>query len=295
MLGGVPTCVDSIIVVDDASTDGTAAILDSIDDPRVDIVTHEKNQGVGGAIVSGYEAFLETKSDVCVVMAGDDQMDANDLPNLVGPIVSGSADYVKGNRLNRSDVKEVMPRDRLFGNLIFTIITKWASGYWHVVDSQCGFTAISRQVLERLDLDRVYSRYGFPNDFLIRLNIIDANVEDVDVRAIYGEEESGIRPFQAVPRICLLLIRGFFMRMWQRYVIRDFHPLVLLYLFGGILLTVGVAMGVSITYEKYQHGVVATPATVILCALCLIVGFQSTLFAMMFDMLHNQKLRGRRS
>ncbi len=115
------------------------------------------------------------------------------------------------------------------------------------------------------------------------------------MRAIYGEEVSGIQPFKTVPRICLLLIRGFFMRMWQRYVIREFHPLVLLYLFGGLLLFMGLGLGIQITLLKWTSGLVATPATVILCAICLIVGFQSTLFAMMFDMLHNQRRSGRRS
>lgn len=296
-LKGIPAAVDRIIVVDDASTDDTPCILQSAsaEDERIEVVTHHRNRGVGAAIITGYEAFLKGAGDICVVMAGDDQMDPGDLPRLVAPLLDRRADYAKGNRLNRSDVREVMPRNRLLGNLVFTIITKWASGYWHVVDSQCGFTAISRLALERLDLKSVYPRYGFPNDLLIRLNVIGAEVEDVHVRAIYGEEVSGIQPFKTVPRICLLLIRGFFMRMWQRYVIREFHPLVLLYLFGGLLLFMGLGLGIQITLLKWTSGLVATPATVILCAICLIVGFQSTLFAMMFDMLHNQRRSGRRS
>ena len=153
---------------------------------------------------------------------------------------------------------------------------------------------MNRQTLERMELSRVYRRYGFPNDFLIRLNTQRARVCDVPVRVIYGEEVSGIRPVTTIPRISLLLLRGFVRRMWERYVLRDFHPLVLLYGFGMVSFVVGVVLGIRILTLRWGYDSVSTPATVILCALFTIVGFQSLLFAMTFDMLHNADLRASR-
>jgi len=293
-LRSIPAAVDRIIVVDDASTDATVAAIGRVADPRVEVVRHECNGGVGAAIVTGYREFLAGDGDVCVVMAGDAQMDARDLPELVEPVATGHADYAKGNRLTARDVTHVMPRDRFIGNVVFTVLTKWASGYWRIVDSQCGYTAIARETLEAIDLDRVYRRYGFPNDFLIRLNVVQARVCDVPVRVVYGEETSGINPWTTIPRISLLLVRGFWMRMWERYVLRDFHPLVLLYLFGGASVVVGLYFGVRIALARWVHETVATYSTVTLCAIFLIVGFQSLLFAMMFDMIHNSDLQVRR-
>lgn len=292
-LAGIPPSIDRIIVVDDASTDRTAEELRRIADPRVEIIRHEMNGGVGAAIVTGYRRFLETGDDVCVVMAGDAQMDPADLERLVEPVVSERADYAKGNRLNQRDVFRVMPKERIVGNVIFTLLTKWASGYWHVVDSQCGYTAVSREILDRLDLDRVYRRYGFPNDFLVKLNAARARVADVSVRAIYGEEVSGINPWITIPRICMLLVRGFFWRMWQRYILRDFHLLVLLYAFGGLLFISGFLMGIWILFLRMIRDTPVTSATVMFCVLCLLLGGQSVLFAMVFDILHNADLRAR--
>src|SRR5204863_480289 len=137
--------------------------------------------------------------------------------------------YAKGNRLITHDVREVMPRTRYFGNIVFTLLTKIASGYWHVMDSQCGYTAITREALSRIDLKSVYPAYGFPNDFLVLLNVARARVADVPVRAIYGSEESGINPWIVIPRLSLLLLRRFWWRLWKGHVLRDFHPMVLLY------------------------------------------------------------------
>jgi glycosyltransferase involved in cell wall biosynthesis len=290
-LDSLPDYVDHVVVIDDASTDGTARVLAERRESRLEIVSHARNGGVGAAIVSGYRRFLAGNGDVCVVMAGDAQMDPRDLPALLAPVVEGRADYAKGNRFEGKDIMRVMPKDRLVGNIIFTLMTKWASGYWHVVDSQCGYTAITRAALERIDLDRVYARYGVPNDILVKLNAARARVGDVPVRAIYGEEVSGINPWITIPRICLLLVRGFWWRMWQRYVLRDFHLLVLLYVFGSILTALGVAMGVWIAVLRLIQHVRVTEATIMLCALCLIIGVQSVLFAMVFDVLHNAELK----
>ncbi|MFT7618581.1 MAG: glycosyltransferase involved in cell wall biosynthesis [Planctomycetota bacterium] len=289
----IPLSVDRIIVVDDASTDDTTAKVEKLKDDRIQLIRREKNGGVGAAIVTGYRAFLEDGGDICVVMAGDAQMDPADLEPLIAPIVDGKADYAKGNRLITADVRAVMPKGRFVGNIVFTMLTKIASGYWHVVDSQCGYAAISRETLGLLDLDSVYDRYGVPNDLLIKLNVIQARVCDVPVRAIYDEEVSGINPWTAIPKISFLLLRGFWWRMWQRYVLRDFHPLVLLYCFGSLFSMVGFAGAIWIACLRLFIDQAVTFPTVMGVAIFLIVGIQSLLFAMTFDMLHNNDLRVR--
>ena len=295
-LDSIPDVVDRVIVVDDASRDRTADVVRDRGEARVELLSRDRNGGVGIAIVDGYRAFLAGTSEddeqaICVVMAGDAQMDPHDLPVLLRPVIERSAGYSKGNRLLTHKVREVMPKTRYLGNMVFSMLTKVASGYWHVIDSQCGYTAVTRRALARVDLEGLYPRYGFPNDLLVRLNIAGVAVADVPVRAIYGEERSGIKAWKVIPTISLLLLRGFFRRMWLKYVVRDFHPLVLLYGFGTLVAGVGLAMGAWILALKFGFDKVATPATVILCALFLIVGFQSILFAMMFDMLHNDDLK----
>lgn len=295
-LDSVPAEVDRILVVDDASPDRTAELVRRRAEDRVRLIVRPKNGGVGAAIATGYAAFLEEAPDalpdpVCVVMAGDAQMDPRDLPSLLHPILHLGAGYAKGNRLLTHDVREVMPRTRFLGNILFTMLTKAATGYWHVVDSQCGYTAITREALARIPLQKLYPRYGFPNDLLVKLNVAGVKVADVPVRAIYGEERSGINPWIVIPRITRLLWRGFWWRLWRKYVVRDFHPLVLLYLFGFILLVAGLGLAAWITFIRIAEGQPPTAATSILIALFILTGFQSVLFAMMFDMLHNQDLK----
>ncbi len=292
-ISSIPEIVDQIIVVDDASTDQTVKRIEELADSRVKLICREKNGGVGAAIVSGYRSFLEEGGDICVVMAGDAQMDPSDLIPLLQPIIEDRADYVKGNRLVTSDVRSVMPKERFLGNIVFTMLTKIASGYWHVVDSQCGYAAISRRTLELIDLGSVYERYGVPNDLLIKLNVVQARVCDVPVRAIYDQEVSGINPWTAIPKISLLLLRGFWWRMWQRYVLRDFHPLVLLYFFGSFFTTVGIVGAAWVASLRLFVDQAVTFPTVVSIAILLIVGTLSLLFAMTFDMLHNSDLKVR--
>ncbi len=292
-LAGIPASVDHIIVVDDASSDRTAEIVASLADPRIRLIRRERNGGVGAAIVTAYRAFLDGEDEICVVMAGDAQMDPADLDRLVRPVAEGRADYAKGNRLGSRDVREVMPRDRFVGNVLFTMLTKIASGYWHVVDSQCGYTAISRETLAKIDLDAVYERYGMPNDLLIKLNVARARVCDVEVRPIYGEEVSGIRPWTTIPRISLLLLRGFWWRMWRRHVLIDFHPLALLYAAGSLMVLLGVVGAMWVASLRLFTDRLLTGPTLLFIALLLVVGVVAVLFAMTFDMLHNADLKVR--
>ncbi len=169
--------------------------------------------------------------------------------------------------------------------------TKVASGYWHVADSQSGYTAISLLALEELDLGRIYPRYGFPNDMLVHLNVVGARVRDVPSRPVYGVgERSGMRLWRVVPTISLLLLKAFFWRLKEKYVIRDFHPLVFFYVLGIVLTLAGLGLGIAVTVLRILGNGI-TPATVVLVALLLISGIQFTLFAMLFDMESNRDLR----
>jgi glycosyltransferase involved in cell wall biosynthesis len=290
-LRGIPDLVDRIYVVDDASRDGTAERARELSDGRTEVVVHERNGGVGAAIVTGYKRALAEDVDVVVVMAADNQMDPAELTGLVQPVARGEVDYAKANRLFTGEAWTVIPRTRYLGNAVLSLLTKIASGYWHIADSQAGYTAIGRHALERLDLDRIYRRYGFPNDMLVHLNVINARVRDVPSRPIYGVgERSGIRLRKVVPRISWLLFKGFLWRLREKYVIRDFHPLVFFYALGGLMLFAGLALGIAETILRILGNQITT-ATIVLVALLLVSGSQFTLFAMWFDMESNKDLR----
>lgn len=289
----LPDYVDHIVIVDDCSRDRTAEVVREYArrDGRVVLICHEKNQGVGGAIASGYKWARDNKIDVTVVMAGDAQMDPADLPNIVRPVATGEADYTKGNRLFHGEAWKVMPTYRYLGNSFLSLFTKIASGYWHIADSQTGYTAISLEALYLLDLDRIYKRYGMPNDILIRLNTLNMRVRDVPIRPVYNVgEKSGIRLRKVLFTISWLLIKGFFRRMWLKYVIEDFHPLVFFYMMGIVLCPLGLVFGgYLLFYRLFLGGVETTSA--LFAAFLYISGLQSLFFAMWFDMDYNKKLR----
>jgi len=292
-LAGIPGFVDRIYVVDDASRDATAerARTAAQKDPRIEVIEHARNGGVGAAIVTGYKRAIEDHMGLACVMAADNQMDPADLEAIALPVARGEVEYAKANRLFTGQAWELIPHHRYLGNAVLSLLTKIASGYWHVADSQSGYTAISLPTLERLDLDSLYPRYGFPNDMLVHLNVVNARVRDVPSRPIYDVgEQSGIKLRSVVPRISWLLLKGFWWRMGQKYVIRDFHPLVFFYAFGALMLTVGFVLG-AVELALRLAGNAITPATIVLVAVLLIGGLQMTLFAMWFDMEANKELR----
>jgi glycosyltransferase involved in cell wall biosynthesis len=209
----VPEFVDDIIVIDDASTDGTLDVLrSSVSRLGLCCLRHQTNNGVGGAIVSGYKQALKRSADVVAVMAGDAQMDPADLPALLGPVVTGKVDYAKGDRLSWSGVFGTMPLSRFVGNHVLSFLTRFTSGYREVRDSQCGYTVVSAGILANIDLDELYQRYGFPNDMLAHLHSAGAHIAQVTVRPIYGREQSGISFFTAFVLVPWVLLRSF----WQR-------------------------------------------------------------------------------
>jgi glycosyltransferase involved in cell wall biosynthesis len=290
-LQGIPGFVDRVFVVDDASTDATAERAESFGDPRIEVVRHERNGGVGAAIVTGYRRSLAERIDAIAVMAGDNQMDPDELEALTLPIVRGELDYAKANRLFTGSAWQLIPHSRYLGNAVLSLLTKIASGYWHVADSQAGYTVVSQRMLQLLDLDRVYTSYGFPNDMLVHLNVWNARVRDFPSRPIYDVgERSGIKIRRVVPRISWLLWKGFFWRLREKYVIRDFHPLVFFYALGFLMTFVGLALGVAEVVLRILGNQI-TPATIVLVALLLISGSQFTLFGMWFDMESNKDLR----
>jgi glycosyltransferase involved in cell wall biosynthesis len=289
-VSGIPAFVDNIIVVDDCSKDETAVRAQNAD-KRVEVIAHERNQGVGAAIVTGYRRAIAIDADVTCVMAADGQMDPDDLETLVRAIAVDETDYAKANRLFTGQAWQLIPRTRYLGNAALSFMTKIASGYWHVADSQSGYTAVNLETLKLLDLDRIYRRYGFPNDLLVHLNVFNRRVRDYSSRPIYGVgERSGIRLRHVVPKISWLLLKGFFWRMGQKYVIRDFHPLILFYMLGILLFAGGFLLGVAeVALRIYGNPIPS--ATIVLVALLVISGLQLLLFAMWFDMESNKDLR----
>jgi glycosyltransferase involved in cell wall biosynthesis len=292
-LEGIPDFVDRVYVVDDASQDGTAAQARAAaqQDARIVLLEREQNGGVGAAIVTGYKRAIADGVDVTCVMAADNQMDPADLRGLVEPVARGQVDYAKANRLFTGQAWRLIPKHRYLGNAVLSLLTKIASGYWHVADSQSGYTAIALPMLERLELDRIYPRYGFPNDMLVHLNVWNARVRDFPSRPVYGVgERSGIRLTRVVPAISWLLLKAFFWRLREKYVIRDFHPLVFFYALGFLMTLVGLGLGIAEVVLRIEGNAVSV-ATVVLVALLLIFGSQFTLFAMWFDMESNKDLR----
>ncbi|MBI4389798.1 MAG: glycosyltransferase family 2 protein [Nitrospinae bacterium] len=294
VLETLPGWVDCVVVVDDCSTDRTAEKVRQRmqEDPRVNLVSHPANRGVGAAMASGYRAAVEKNCDVAVVMAGDAQMDPAELPDIVRPVAQGKVDYAKGNRLFYGKAWDLIPRVRYIGNSVLSLLTKIASGYWHVADSQCGYTAISREALASMDLDALYPRYGVPNDILVKLNIDNRRVCDVPIRPVYNVGEvSEIRVPRVVVTISKLLVRSFFNRLVEKYIIRDFHPMIFFYVLGLIAFPAGFLSGTYLwLYRVFAGPVAATSA--MFAAFLTISGLQFLLFAMLFDMEYNKNLKG---
>ena len=291
----MPGFVDRIVVVDDCSEDRTGEIVEKLaatDAGRVVLLRHESNQGVGAAIASGYKWALANDVAVAVVMAGDAQMDPADLPALLDPIVEGRVDYAKGDRLTAGKSFDAIPKVRFFGNSILSLLTKIASGYWHVVDSQTGYTAINRRALHQIDWDRMYKRFGQPNHLLVMLNVHNFRVCDVPITPVYNiGEKSGIRVHRAVFSISWLLLKSFLWRMKEKYIIRDFHPLIFFYLLGALTFIAAGFFFVRLIYNWAESGDVPD-MTFLAWMFSSVISLQSTFFAMWFDMEHNRHLRG---
>lgn len=289
----MPEFVDNVVVVDDSSTDGTIETVEKCQDynEKLLLIKHRKNEGVGAAISTGYKWAKQNKMDVTAVMAGDGQMDPEDLESIIIPVVRGEIDYSKGNRLFFGNAWDMIPHHRYLGNSLLSLFTKIASGYWHIADSQSGYTAISLQALNHIDLDKIYKRYGVPNDILIKLNQYNIKIRDISVKPIYNiGEKSGIKLPSVIPKLIWLLFKGFWKRMFFKYVILDFHPLVFFYLFSFILLGASLPLTVRLFYIWFIYGDIPDINAMAL-VFTLISALQTAFFGMWFDMEYNKDLK----
>ncbi len=290
-LGGMPDYVDKIFVINDASTDRTLELIGKQreKDPRVVIIDHEKNQGLGQSLIDGFLKSRESDIDITAVMDGDNQMHPDDLPVLLDTLIERGYDYAKGNRLLHENI-DFMPKYRFFGNAILTILTKFATGYYSLMDPQCAYAAIKNTALRTIPIENMTKGYGYNADVLTMLNIRGFSVCNVEVRPVYGLEQSKIKLWQYIPKTSALLVRLFFRRLWQRYVVRDFHPLVLFYLFAFFNIILIIPLTVLFFYRYSIEGS-APRTTMILLVLLLITTFQSILFAIWMDMDYNTKIK----
>ena len=290
----IPKFVDAVVVVDDASIDNTPAVVKHYqqDHQRVHLICHEKNQGCGGALVSGYKFSLEHQYDITVRMDGDGQMNPDELESLILPLVDNACDYTKGNRFFSGKAFDAMPKLRFFGTAFLSLLTKIVSGYWHLSDFQSGYTAINLKALSTVDWSKMYTRYGQPNDQLILLNIYDFRIKDIPVDPIYNVGEvSGISIKKVVFTLGWLLMKRFFWRLKEKYIIRDFHPLVFFYGFGLMLAGISTGLFARVFFIWFMQGYI--PTINALAAFFTFLGSaQFSLFAMWFDMEANKHLKG---
>ncbi len=288
-----PDFVDTIIIVNDCSKDRTSESVRAhplYGSPRLVLIEHAENQGVGGAIATGYMHSRDHGMDIAVVMAGDAQMNPADMPALLDPVVDNLADYTKGNRLVTGEAYQKIPKIRFFGNAALSLLTKIASGYWHVADSQTGYTAINARALKAIDWQRMYKRYGQPNDLLVRLNVENMRVLDVPVEPVYGVgEKSGIKVRKVIFTIGALLVRLFFWRLKEKYIIRNFHPLVFFYSFGLAMFALNILMMTRLLWLWVDQGNVPE-ITFLSWLFTFSLAFNSFFFAMWFDYEENKHL-----
>jgi glycosyltransferase involved in cell wall biosynthesis len=295
VIGTMPEYVDAIVVVDDASKDNTAEVVKTHQarNKSVFLIQHDHNQGCGGSLISGYQWSKEKGYDITVRMDGDGQMNPDDLEALVKPVADGSCDYSKGNRFFSGKAFEIMPILRFFGTAFLSLLTKIVSGYWHLSDFQSGFTAINKKALKTIDWKKMYKGYGQPNDLLILLNVYNFVVKDVPVDPIYNVGEvSGIRIKRIIFTLSWLLFKRFFWRLKEKYVIRDFHPLVFFYGLGFFLGFLSFILFIRVFYIWIMADHI--PSINALAAFSSFLGSaQFSLFAMWFDMEANKSLKSK--
>ena len=293
---GIPSYVSRIYVIDDCSKDCTSEILRKLvgENPRVIGLNHEVNKGVGATIIDGYKLALRDGMDYVAVMAGDNQMDPTELPRLLVPAIEGKADYIKGNRLLSKTMRKGMSNWRFLGNTMLTLLNKIASGYWQISDPQNGYTVISRRALETLDLDAIYTYYGYCNDMLVKMNAVGLGTIDVPIPARYGRERSKIKYSRFIFKVAPMLFRGFLWRLRVKYTLLDFHPLVLFYLVGMILLPAGLLSGLLALAVAWLSMSAFAPAMLFATILTL-AGLQSLLAAMVLDAQVDRQTRTQNS
>lgn len=263
----------------------------NINSDRIILINHIDNGGVGAAIATGYKWCKDFNIDCTGVMAGDGQMDPAELEEICNPVIFEDVDYVKGNRLIHRSSWFVIPKLRFFGNSILSILTKLASGYWKISDTQTGYTAISKKGLNAINLYNIYKSYGMPNDMLVKLNIAYCSLREIEIKPIYNVgEESKMKVMKVIPTVSLLLLKSFFKRLWIKYLFRDFHPLFLLYHLSLVLGVFSLYYGGKIVYLWVTQLREINSLTIMAFTFLSITSLQSFFFAMWMDIQDNERL-----
>ncbi len=293
VIRSLPAWVSHVIAVNDASTDGTAKTLERLaaEIPRLHVLGHPANRGVGGAMVTGYREALRTGADMIVKVDGDGQMDVTGLPDLLRPLLEGRADYSKGNRFRHVRDLDRMPKMRLLGNIALTFMTKIASGYWHIFDAQNGYLAITREALESIPLEKIDNSYAFENSMLSLLNIENHPVVDVPMPAIYADEVSSMSLAKVVFSFPPKLLRMFLRRLLLKYLLYDVSPISLYMLSGSVFLAFGILFGGFHWWRSIQTQVAAPTGTVVLALLTFLMGFILFLQAANLDIINSPRPR----
>jgi dolichol-phosphate mannosyltransferase len=276
--------VQLIYVVDDACPENSGKFVnESCNDPRVQVLFHHQNSGVGGAVKTGYMKALMDGAEIIVKIDGDGQMDPKLIPAFVRPILKGEADYVKGNRFFELSSLSQMPKVRVLGNSIISLVNKFVNGYWNIMDPTNGFTAIHRSALKMLELDKIANTYFFESDMLFRLGIIRAVVHDIPMKAIYGKEKSNLKISRVLFEFPPKYINRYFKRVVYNYFLRDFNVGTIQFLFGILMFAAGITFGIYFWEHSIKFHVPATSGQVMLAALPTILGFQLLLSALQYD------------
>jgi len=283
VIKSLPSYIAHIIVVNDHSSDQTENIAKSFDNKKIMLISHKENQGVGGAMISGYEKAMKLDADVVIKIDGDGQMDPAYIPFLIKPILEGKADYCKGNRFLRPQYLVRMPFIRKIGNLGLSFLTKIASGYWNIFDPTNGYTAISTYVLELINPNKFAKRYFFESSMLLEMGLLKAVVKDISIPAKYGDEKSNLSEWKSLVDFPPRLIKGFFKRIIYRYFIQDFSAVSLFIFSSFILLCFGIFFGAYYWMQSAQTGNIASTGTVMISVLPIIIGIQLILQAIVLD------------
>ncbi len=283
--------VSMIFAVDDGCPDQSGRHIEQYCvDPRLRVIFHPANKGVGGAVMTGYRAALAAGADVIVKLDGDGQMDPALIPMIAAPVAFGRADYAKGNRFYSIWNVRQMPRMRLFGNAALSFMTKLSSGYWSIFDPTNGYTAIHACALERLELSNVSERYFFESDMLINLGNIRAVVADVPMEARYGSETSNLKIHQVLGQFLTNNLKELGKRALYTYFMRDFSLASAQLLFGALLMGFGTLFGLAAWYQSVTSNMVASTGTVMIATLPIILGFQLFLSFLGFDMANEPRV-----
>jgi dolichol-phosphate mannosyltransferase len=290
VIAGIPSWVERIILVDDCSPDASGEKALASGDPRVVLVRHTENRGVGGAMLTGYARAVELGASIMIKMDGDGQMAPEFLPDIVRPILQGKADYAKGNRFVLYESLLNMPAIRRFGNLALSFMTKLASGYWNIFDPTNGFTAITGEAFCRLHREQIHPRYFFESSLLIELNLQRAVVVDVSMPARYLQEISSLSVRKTLFEFPRLLWKGILRRVWLEYFVMDFSLGSLYLILGSLMMASGGIWGAIKWIQSAQSGVPATTGTVMLSVMPVILGFQLLLSAIAYDMQNMPRL-----